>query len=362
MKILTVVGARPQFIKAACVSRIISARRGVEEVIVHTGQHFDRSMSDSFFDQLDIPKPRYNLGISDLNHGAMTGKMLSGIEELIQKERPDWMLVYGDTNSTLAGALAAVKQGLPVAHVEAGLRSNNMAMPEEINRILTDRVSGLLLCPTQAAVANLEQERFPFFSAKNQVQRLINVGDVMFDAVLHYKSRALEISLGAFGVQEKGYILCTLHRQENTDNDQRLIDIVTALKIIAKDSIILFPLHPRTRHRLKLLGMLEMGEKLIFLDPLPYLHMQRLQMGASIIMTDSGGIQKEAYFHRVPCITLRDETEWVETLRDGSNQLVGADIDKILSATSVGNTLMSSGKNLFGDGHSAEKIVTELTR
>ena len=362
MKILTVVGARPQFVKAACVSRAFSARREVEEVIVHTGQHFDKNMSAAFFDQLDIPKPRYNLGVSDLNHGAMTGKMLSGIEDLIQKERPDWMLVYGDTNSTLAGALAAVKQGLPVAHVEAGLRSNNMAMPEEVNRILTDRVSSLLLCPTHAAVANLEQERFPFFSAKNQVQRVIDVGDVMFDAVLHYKSRALEISLSSFGVQEKGYILCTLHRQENVDNDQRLRDIFTALKIISKDSIVVFPLHPRTRHRLKLLGMLEIDERLIFLDPLPYLQMQRLQMSASMIMTDSGGIQKEAYFYRVPCITLRDETEWVETLEDRSNQLVGADINKIVSAAKVGNTLMSSGQNRFGDGHSAEKIVAELTR
>lgn len=362
MKILTVLGARPQFIKAATVSRAIRARDDMEEIIVHTGQHFDANMSDVFFEQLDIPRPHHNLHIAGLSHGAMTGRMLEGIETLIQQEQPDWVLVYGDTNSTLAGALAAAKLHVPVAHVEAGLRSHNPSMPEEINRVLTDRVSSLLLCPTRRAVDNLASEGFPF-PAVGGKQRIEQVGDVMYDAVLYYADRVrAEVSLERFGLAEKDYVLCTLHRQENTDDPRRLAAILSALGAVALERPVVLPLHPRTRLKIAGLNGPDLLDGLTVLDPLPYLEMQRLQMDAQLILTDSGGMQKEAYFHGVPCITLRDETEWVETVEAGWNQLVGADREHILNALRTAAIPSNQAANLFGDGRAAEKALVELVQ
>lgn len=377
-KVITVLGARPQFIKAAAVSRAIRARDDIEEIILHTGQHFDSNMSDVFFEQLDIPRPHHNLHIAGLGHGAMTGRMLEGIETLILQEKPDWVMVYGDTNSTLAGALAAAKLRLPVAHVEAGLRSNNPAMPEEVNRVLTDRVSSLLLCPTENAVKNLVREGFPFpvtplpklskcdaasedasivaESLYAEHQRILNIGDVMFDAVRYYRARAeAEISLEAFGLQHKAYALCTIHRQENTDDPVRLNSILAALREIAKELPVVLPLHPRTRAKLG--QQLNSLNGLTILDPLPYLEMQRLQMSSLVILTDSGGMQKESYFHNVPCITLRDETEWIETVEAGWNQLVGANDELILKAWHKAAPPSSRTENLYGDGYAAERLI-----
>ena len=356
MKLLTVLGARPQFIKAATVSRAIKARDDIQEIIVHTGQHFDANMSDVFFEQLDIPRPHHNLQIAGLNHGAMTGRMLESVEVLIQKEQPDWVLVYGDTNSTLAGALAAAKLGVPIAHVEAGLRSHNPAMPEEINRVLTDRISSLLLCPTKTAIDNLQQEDFPFYQ-----QRICNVGDVMFDAVLYYRERVkAEIRLDTTGLEHKGYALCTLHRQENTDDSIRLNSILGALREIAKDLPVVLPLHPRTRQKVEQQHSVDALKGITVLEPLPYLEMQRLQMSAQLILTDSGGMQKEAYFHKVPCITLRDETEWLETVEAGWNQIVGADSDKILEAWRDANKPSGHAHNLYGNGDASQQVVEKL--
>jgi len=361
-KILTILGARPQFIKAATVSRAIQARDSIQEVIVHTGQHFDANMSEVFFEQLDIPRPHYNLGIASLGHGAMTGRMLEQIEALIQQEQPDWLLVYGDTNSTLAGAMAAAKLQVPVAHVEAGLRSHNPAMPEEINRVLTDRISTLLLCPTETGVNNLKREGFPFSatSAKKgqQNQYIENIGDVMYDAVLYYRERAKEqVRLESFQLHEKAYALCTLHRQENTDNPARLSSILSALRTIAKDMLVVLPLHPRTKAKLTQQNNRDALKGLKILDPLPYLEMQRLQMDAQLILTDSGGMQKEAYFHQIPCITLRDETEWVETIEAGWNQVVGANEAAITKAAKNIKPPSIQQANFYGDGYAAEKII-----
>ena len=365
MKILTILGARPQFIKAATVSRAIKACDDIEETIVHTGQHFDANMSDVFFEQLDIPRPHHNLHIAGLSHGAMTGRMLEGIESLILQEQPDWVLVYGDTNSTLAGALAATKLHIPVAHVEAGLRSHNPAMPEEINRVLTDRVSSLLLCPTQTAVNNLQHEGFPFPAIASNVthapQRIVNIGDVMYDAVLYYRERAIQqINLDAFGLSHQNYALCTLHRQENTDDPERLNNILSALRELANDLTLVLPLHPRTKAKIEQQNIPDALKSITVLEPLSYLEMQRLQMSAKLILTDSGGMQKEAYFHQVPCITLRDETEWVETVEESWNQLVGASSESILSAWRSVNKPGGRVANLYGDGNAAENIIHML--
>lgn len=383
LKILTVIGARPQFIKAATVSRAIRVHNAkievsgsgtpLKEIIVHTGQHFDANMSEVFFKQLDIPQPDHHLGIASLPHGAMTGRMLEGIEALILQEQPDWVLVYGDTNSTLAGALAAAKLHTPVAHVEAGLRSHNPTMPEEINRVLTDRISTLLLCPTDTAVINLQREGYPFAASVcpggnarpgspiRRTQCIANVGDVMFDAVLYYRDLARErVSLDSFGLQHQGYALCTLHRQENTDETSRLNAIFAALRRISQNLPVVLPLHPRTRARLVQQNNAEDLSGLTLLEPQPYLQMQRLLMSAQLILTDSGGIQKEAYFHQVPCITLRDETEWVETVDAGWNILVGADQSKILLASREANRSPTHFKAVYGDGHAAEKVVEGL--
>jgi UDP-GlcNAc3NAcA epimerase len=319
-----------------------------------------------FFEQLDIPRPAHHLGIAGLSHGAMTGRMLEGIETLIQQEQPDWVLVYGDTNSTMAGALAAAKLHVPVAHVEAGLRSHNPAMPEEINRVLTDRVSSLLLCPTDTAVTNLQHEGFPFAASAGEAsvrtQRIENIGDVMYDTVLHYRDLARErVSLDAFGLDHQGYALCTLHRQENTDDPERLSGILAALRDISQELPVVLPLHPRTRAKLAQQDNALALEGLKLLDPVPYLEMQCLLMSARVFLTDSGGMQKEAYFHQVPCITLRDETEWVETVKIGWNKLVGAEKTKILAAYREAQVSSVQHEVLYGDGDSAKKVVSILS-
>jgi len=325
MKILTVVGARPQFIKLAPLSKILR-ENGVNEIIVHTGQHYDENMNDLFFKELEIPEPDYNLGIGSGNHGEQTGRMLIEIEKIILKEKPDLVIVYGDTNSTLAGALAASKLHIKLAHVEAGLRSFNKRMPEEINRVLTDHVSDILFCPTQTAVENLKNEGI--------TNGVYLVGDLMFDALLHFskisdmKSNILE----KLNIKPKEYYLATIHRAENTDNYERLKNILTAFSKL--DEIVVFPIHPRTRKMISYYGLdgfLE-NDNVKVIDPVGYLDMLNLEKNAKAILTDSGGVQKEAFWLKVPCITLRDETEWVETVNLGWNRLVGSNVEKILEA------------------------------
>jgi UDP-GlcNAc3NAcA epimerase len=312
-KILTVVGARPQLVKAASVSRALAGQTVLRECLVHTGQHFDAGMSDVFFSELGIPAPAHHLGIHGGGHGDMTGRMLIALERVMQQERPDCVLVYGDTNSTLAGALAAAKLNLPVAHVEAGLRSFNRRMPEEINRIAADRLSALLFCPTATAVANLAQEGI--------VDGVHAVGDVMYDVTLHagdaarQKSRILE----RLGLAPKRYALATVHRAENTDDPAALAAVLTYMRDQARQQPVVLPLHPRTRDAAARAGLALDG--LTVVEPLGFLDMHRLLAGAVAVFTDSGGVQKEAYFHRVPCVTLRGETEWVETIEAGWNRL-----------------------------------------
>lgn len=354
-KILTIVGARPQFIKAAAVSRQITASsERISEVIVHTGQHYDSNMSQVFFDELGIPAPKYNLEVSGSLHGAMTGRMLEKIESVMVQEKPDWVLIYGDTNSTLAGAIAASKLHIPIAHVEAGLRSFNMRMPEEINRILSDRVSTLLLCPTETAVRNLAQEGL--------THGVHNVGDVMYDVALHYSEHARKKSqiLDEIGLTEKSFVLATCHRAENTDDPVRLKSILQALGQIAANMPVYLPLHPRTRkiidqHNLSaVLGNVMLG------DPLSFIDMVRLEQTASLIITDSGGVQKEAYFYQVPCITMRDETEWLETVDLGWNRLVGADSNLIVSAALNANKPTKNETQPYGSGNASSVIIEKL--
>jgi UDP-GlcNAc3NAcA epimerase len=359
MKIVTVIGARPQFIKAAAVSRVIrDGYDGVlEELLLHTGQHYDDNMSKVFFDELNIPRPRYNLEISGGHHGAMTGRMLESVENVLLREKPDWVLVYGDTNSTLAGALAAAKLHIPVAHVEAGLRSFNMRMPEEINRILADRISSLLFCPTGTAVDNLKSEGIG--------QGVHNVGDVMYDIALYYRDQARQNTgiLRNLDLAEGGFALATCHRAENTDDRERLTGIVTALAEIAEAIPVVLPLHPRTRKLIADHGLTGKLAAVTLTDPLPFLDMVALEQAARIILTDSGGVQKEAFFYGVPCITMRDETEWVETVETGWNRLAGASKDAILDAYAAAmNAKPATGASSpYGRGDAAARIVAALT-
>jgi UDP-GlcNAc3NAcA epimerase len=365
LKIITILGARPQFIKAATVSRAIREYNAIRndsiiEVIVHTGQHYDANMSDVFFLEMDIPKPQYSLNCGGLEHGAMTGRMLEKIEEILEKEKPDCVLVYGDTNSTLAGALAASKMHIRVAHVEAGLRSFNMAMPEEINRILTDRVSNYLFCPTDTAVKNLCKEGFPFNTSSQDEQKILNVGDVMYDATLFYQKKAKDtVNLEKWGLTEKDYALCTVHRAENTDDQNRLQSIFKALNVINKTLPVILPLHPRTKRMLSESSFSNLLSSLKVVDPVSYFETQRLEMSAKLILTDSGGMQKEAYFHGVPCITLRDETEWVETINSGWNSLTGVSESKILKCFE-NLTIPNEFIKLYGDGGSSKRIINNL--
>ena len=345
MKVLTVVGARPQFIKAAPVSRLLRAKH--DEFLLHTGQHYDDAMSDLFFRQLAIPAPDRNLEVGSGPHGAQTGAMLAGIEAVAVEHRPDLMLVYGDTNSTLAGALAAAKLHVPVAHVEAGLRSYDHRMPEEINRIVADHVSTLLLCPSDAAVRNLAKEGI--------TDGVRMVGDVMFDAFQQNLERARSASriLTDLGIQPGRYHLLTVHRAENVDLPDRLLGILKG--VAAADKPVIFPAHPRTKAAMRAAAM-DIDSNLRIIDPVGYLEMLVLEEGAEAIVTDSGGVQKEAYFAGRPCITLRDSTEWTETILAGWNVLVGTDPERIADA--VRNFRPTTPRPpLFGDGHAAEKVV-----
>lgn len=354
MKIISVVGARPQFIKAAAVSREIATRSGMTELLVHTGQHFDDNMSDVFFREMEIPTPAYHLDIHSLSHGAMTGQMLVKLEALYQQEKPDLVLVYGDTNSTLAGALAASKMHIPVAHVEAGLRSFRMTMPEEINRVLTDRISTLLFCPTDTAVANLKAEGIERSGAK-----IVQCGDVMYDAVLHYRQVAQERSTILECLKHERFALCTVHRAENTDDVKNLKAIFAALEKINAELPVILPIHPRTR---KLVDSVGLTTKVTLLEPVSYFDMLQLLNACEVVLTDSGGLQKEAYFFGKPCVTLRDETEWVELVEASANRIAGTKTDSILKAFSeMRGASVSVDARLYGDGYAAKIIADELS-
>ncbi len=354
IKIVTIVGARPQFVKAAVVSRALG-KEGIEEVIIHTGQHFDNNMSEVFFQEMQIPKPKYNLEISNLSHGAMTGRMLEKIEEILIPEKPDVLLVYGDTNSTLAGALAAAKLNIRVAHIEAGLRSFNNKMPEEINRILTDRISSILFCPTLTAIENLANEGFANFDCQ-----IINSGDVMQDAAMFYSERSDESStlLKELKLIQKPFILATIHRQENTIDPQNLRNIIDALNEISLNIPVVLPLHPRTRN---ILAQNDITPMFDTIDPVGYLDMIQLIKNCSLVFTDSGGLQKEAFFFQKHCITLRVETEWTELVDFGYNILAGSDKPKILAAYEQMRLKSSDfSRNLYGNGHASETIAKLL--
>lgn len=351
LKVVTVVGARPQFIKAASVSRLL--KTVANEVILHTGQHYDINLSQVFFEELDIPEPDYNLGVGSGPHGAQTGEMLAKIEAVLQKESPDRVLVYGDTNSTLAGALAAVKTGIRIAHVEAGLRSYNRRMPEEINRVLTDHISDLLFCPGDAAVENLRKEGI--------TKSVYVVGDVMADSLAYAVEKAEGSStiLGHLGIKPGEFYLATVHRAENTDDPERLENILKALTGL--DLPVVFPLHPRTKQAIETFKMTAYLDQpgMVVITPVGYLDMIHLEMSAKMILTDSGGIQKEAYWLSVPCVTLRDETEWIETVQLGWNVLAGGN-DRSIVEKVLGFSIPLEHPELYGSGQASQKIVDHL--
>ncbi|WJM96283.1 UDP-N-acetylglucosamine 2-epimerase (non-hydrolyzing) [Pseudomonas defluvii] len=351
MKILTVIGARPQFIKASVVSRAIGQQEKLTEVIVHTGQHFDANMSDVFFEQLSIPRPNYQLDINGGSHGEMTGRMLAEIERVIFQEKPDRLLVYGDTNSTLAGALAAAKLHVPVAHVEAGLRSFNMRMPEEVNRILTDQISDILFCPTDAAINNLAGEGFV-----DKPVHVLKVGDVMQDSAIFFAERA---SPPRGLDNQAGFVLATLHRAENTDDQKKLASIVQALNAIHRDiAPVLLPLHPRTRAAIDRAGL---TLNVHIIDPVGYFEMVWLLKHCGLVVTDSGGVQKEAFFFGKSCVTMRDQTEWVELVEVGANELAGSDQDAIVSAAGRNyGRIVADLNNLYGGGVASNRIADTL--
>ncbi|WP_373073580.1 non-hydrolyzing UDP-N-acetylglucosamine 2-epimerase [Sulfurimonas sp.] len=354
-KILTILGARPQFIKAGVVSREILKHNSLQEVIVHTGQHYDVNMSDVFFQQMKIPKPDYFLGIGGKSHGAMTGQMIEKIEEVALNEKPDWIMVYGDTNSTLAGALVASKLHIKLAHIEAGLRSFNMNMPEEINRILTDRISNILFCPTDKAVENLEAEGYRNFDCE-----IVKSGDVMQDGAFFYKKFAQKPSCNI----QDNFLLCTVHRAENTDDNEKLKNIFDALDEIAKNVQVILPLHPRTKSKLENINY-KISDNITIIEPVGYLEMVWLLEHCELVITDSGGLQKEAYFFENPCITLREETEWVELVECNANVLVGTDKEKIIDSfyeihKNINNKQLLVNKDLYGNGKASQNIINEL--
>jgi UDP-GlcNAc3NAcA epimerase len=371
MKIVTVVGARPQFIKAGVVSRAIRAfnrrlkKKPFREILVHTGQHYDTLMDKVFFEELKLPRPDYHLGVGSGSHGRQTGIMLEKIEAVLQKEKPKLVVVYGDTNSTLSGALAAVKLNIPVAHVEAGLRSYNQAMSEEINRVLTDHLSTFLFCPTDQAVCNLLKEGIK----DGKIKIVKNVGDVMYDSILYYskiaeKKSSILKSMGLFTPNSEfktpNYYLATLHRAENTDDSKRLKPILKALNEIAKDTPIILPLHPRTKKMMKVYHLFPKSQCIKLIEPVSYFDMLVLEKNARAILTDSGGIQKEAYWLKVPCFTLRDETEWVETVKSGWNTLVGTEAERIVGEVSHKKRKVLPKIRAFGDGRASQKIIQIL--
>lgn len=346
--ILSVIGARPQFIKAAVVSKAIAKRPSLRETIVHTGQHFDDNMSSIFFTELSIPQPAYHLAIGGGTHGQNTGRMIEALEQVMTELKPDYVMVYGDTDSTLAGSMASAKLNIPVAHVEAGLRSFNRRMPEEINRVVTDHLSDLLFAPSRTAVANLAREGIIGEKVKF-------VGDVMFDAVITFSSIAPHKSsvLNTLRLEPRSYVLATLHRKENTDDRARLANILEGLSL--SSTRVVLPLHPRTRRRIEEHGI-EIPSQLNIVDPMSYFDMMLLEMNARVIATDSGGVQKEAYFHGVPCVTMRRETEWIELVEIGANRLVDAN-SKLIAEAIANAAPAAQSRGLYGDGSAAEKIA-----
>ncbi len=349
MKVACVVGARPQFVKAVPVSRALQ-RAGLREILIHTGQHYDYQMSQVFFDEMGLPRPAYNLGVGSASHGKQTGEMLARIEEVLMAESPDVTVVYGDTNSTIAGALASVKLGIRVAHVEAGLRSFNRSMPEEHNRVLTDHCADLLLCPTDNAVANLAREGL--------THGVYRVGDTMYDAVLQFSAAARDQSriLRRLGVSPGEYFLATVHRVSNTKTCDVLHGLLSIFQML--DLPVVFPIHPRTRQSLQAVSASLPNVRLI--DPVGYFDMLVLEENARAVLTDSGGVQKEAFFLGVPCITLRTETEWIETVAAGWNIVVGNDRERILAAASKKDWPVSKPASVFGNGDAGEHIVRLL--
>lgn len=367
IKIASISGARPQFIKIAAVSRIVAGYKEIKEVLIHTGQHFDKNMSDIFFREMEIPEPDYNLDVNQLNHGAMTGRMLEKIEKVLLREKPDLVLVYGDTNSTLAGALAAKKLHIKIAHVEAGLRSFNMKMPEEINRILTDRISDILFCPTDQAMKNLGKEGFRDFDCK-----IVKCGDVMLDAAVFYAQRSSKTSGIVNTLLEKNtnfsknnFVLCTIHRPENIYHPRRLTSIVEALLEISKKTPIVFPIHPGTKNKLEEINLIEtiVKKNIILLPPVGYFDMLELLKHCRFVMTDSGGLQKEAYFFKKYCITLRDQTEWVELVEAGKNFVAGADKQTIIDyVEGMAHEFTDFNPHLYGDGNAGKHIIEEILK
>jgi UDP-GlcNAc3NAcA epimerase len=373
LKIVTVVGARPQFIKAAAILRAIQKlnKKGkrIREILVHTGQHYDTRMDRVFFEELELPKPDYHLGVGSGSHAQQTGRMLERIEKVLEKEKPSVTVVNGDTNSTLAGALAAAKRNIPVAHVEAGLRSYNRTMPEEVNRLLTDHLSTFLFCPTHHGVQNLLKE-----GIKNGGRRIVkNVGDVMYDSLLYYSKIAekkstilrdlnLCSSTPNSELRTLNYYLATLHRAENTDDPKRLKSILKALNEIGRRVPVILPLHPRTKKRMQVSPPFSQFKNIRFIEPASYFEMLQLEKNAKAILTDSGGVQKEAYWFEVPCLTFRDETEWPETVQNGWNRLVGIEtggiVKEIESLKRQGS--LHRGHKIFGDGTASEKIIQTL--
>lgn len=353
-KIVTILGARPQFVKAAVLSRIISIHSEMEEVIVHTGQHYDTNMSAVFFDEMGIPNPKYNLNINELSHGAMTGHMFEQIERVLKIEKPDGVVVYGDTNSTLAGALASKKMNIKVIHIEAGLRSFNMKMPEEINRVLTDRIADLLICPTDTAVKNLQNEGFDNFDTK-----IVKCGDIMKDAVEFYSKVSEQKSsiINDLKLKNDQFVLATIHRQENTDDLDKLRSIFECLESIHRKKKVVIPLHPRTR---KILADHGLDYDITIIDPVGYFDMLELLKSCAMVITDSGGLQKEAYFNKKHCLIVREETEWIELVENNFATIVGIDKERMIKAfNNVENKNTNFSLNLYGSSV-GEKIYKEL--
>ncbi len=352
-KVITILGARPQFIKASVVSEAFANSKMINEIILHTGQHFDKKMSHVFFDEMKIPTPKYNLEIHSLSHGAMTGRMIEEIERVLLLELPDLVLVYGDTNSTLAGAIAAKKLNLKLAHIESGLRAHTYSLPEEMNRVLTDRVTDLLFCPSEDAVRNLKNEGFDNFSST-----YYNVGDVMFDACIKHSSNNNSSILNDLGLLNKKFVLSTIHRNENTDNSDNLKAIINALNEISKDVTVILPVHPRTKNVLK---KLELEINFNIIDPIGYIDMMKLLTNCSLVISDSGGLQKEAYFMKKNCLNLRNVSEWKELIDNKNNRNVGCNSQIIVNAFKERDSLNKNFEiNFYGNGNSAKIISKEI--
>lgn len=355
MKIATILGARPQFVKAAMLSMEWAKHPAIQECIIHTGQHFDENMSRVFFEEMQIPKPKYNLGINGLSHAAMTGQMMIEIEKVLLLEKPDWVVVFGDTNSTLAGALVAKKMGLKIAHIEAGLRSFNTEMPEEINRVLVDRISDILCCPTELSLKNLEKEGF-----SDLPSRVLLSGDIMYDAILHFKNLALETStiLSKLDLEKGSYILATIHREGNTAKWENLKEILEAFEEINKSQKIVLVAHPRTK---KLMTDNDWTSSLKLIEPLGYFNMLTIMDSSAFIISDSGGLQKEAYWLKKSCLIIREETEWLELVDNGNNILAGIKRDTIVNGYSkISKQAAGFEIPFYGRGETAKIVVCEI--